>query len=149
MANEKKSTNPKQAVGSTKLPLHLWPASATATGCLGLLEGKGKYGRSNWRASPVIASIYIDAAKRHLDAWFEGEEFAPDSGVPHLANALASIAIVVDAQAAGTLIDDRNIEGGYRGLVDKLTPFVKMIQDLHADKSPRHYTIADSQGHQT
>jgi hypothetical protein len=58
-----KDTNPKDAVGSDKLPLHLWPESATMYGCLGLLEGMSKYGRSNWRAAGVRASIYYDACK--------------------------------------------------------------------------------------
>jgi hypothetical protein len=137
--------NPKDAIGSQKLPLHLWPTTATAMGCIGCLEGVGKYGRTNWRKAGVRASIYVDACKRHLDAWFEGEEVAPDSGVPHLANALACLAIIVDAQAAGKLIDDRAFNGGgYRRLVEALTPHVARLKEMHADKNPKHYTIADS-----
>ena len=140
-----KPTNPKDIIGSTKLPLHLWPTTATAMGCIGLLEGMLKYGRTNWREAGVRASIYVDAAKRHLDAWFEGEECAPDSGSPHLANALACIAILVDAQAAGKLVDDRAYNGaGYRALVEKLTPHVEQLKTLFADKSPHHYTIVDN-----
>ena len=104
-----KQSNPKDLISSDKLPLHLWPNTATAMGCLGLLEGACKYGRSNWRVAGVRASIYYDAAKRHLDAWFEGEELSPE-GVPHLANALACLAIIVDAEAAGKLNDDRNVK---------------------------------------
>ena len=48
---ELKETNPKDAIGSQKLPLHLWPTTATAMGCLGLLDGALKYGRANWRVS--------------------------------------------------------------------------------------------------
>lgn len=139
-----KPSNPKDIVGSGKLPLHLWPSTATALGCLAFLEGALKYGRSNFREVGVRASIYVDAAKRHLDAWFEGEECAPDSGLPHLANALACVAIIVDAQAAGKLADDRNITGGYRALVESITPHVERLKQLHADKSPKHYTIADT-----
>jgi hypothetical protein len=141
--------NPKDAIGSTKLPLHLWPAEATALGCLGMLEGEVKYGRNNYIAgNGVIASIYIDAAKRHLDAWFAGEECAHDTGTPHLANALATIAIVVKCQAQGRLIDDRDYSpeaGGsaYRKFVEGITPHVKRIKEMFKDKSPRHYTIAD------
>lgn len=144
------STNPKDAIGSVKLPLHLWPAEASALGCLGMLEGRCKYGRNNYISGDgVIASIYIDAAKRHLDAWFAGEEFAPDTGTPHLANALATIAIVVKARAHGKLIDDRDYGGhqAYRALVEELTPHVPRIQALFAEKSAivKHYTIADNQ----
>lgn len=144
-APESKPTNPKDIIGCDKLPLHLWPTTATAMGCLGLLEGLTKYGRSNFRESGVRASIYVDACKRHLDAWFEGEECAPDSGIPHLANAIACIAILIDSDAVGKLVDDRNFNGaGYRALVEKLTPHVARIKALHADKSPRHFTIADN-----
>lgn len=146
-ASTEKPTNPKDAIGCTKLPLHLWPTTATAMGSVALLEGALKYGRTNWREAGVRASIYVDACKRHLDAWFEGEDVAPDSGVPHLANALACLAIIVDAQAAGKLNDDRAYNGaGYRRLVDELTSHVERLKALHAGKTPKHYDIADSRG---
>ena len=139
-----KATNPKDAIGSSKLPLHLWPKTATAMGCLGLLEGMLKYGRSNWREAGVRASIYYDALERHIGAWFEGEDFDPDSGMPHLSHALACLAIVVDAQAAGKLVDDRQYHGeGYRQLVEELTPHVERAKAHHAHREPRHYTIED------
>lgn len=139
-----KLSNPKDTIGSDKLPLHLWPTTATAMGSIGLLEGAVKYGRLNWRHTGVRASIYIDACKRHLDAWMEGEETAPDSGVPHLANALACLAIIVDAQAAGMLTDDRNFAGhGYRKLVEHLTPHVARLKAMHAERKVKHYTIED------
>lgn len=138
-----KPTNPKDAIGSDKLPLHLWPTTATAIGALGLLDGALKYGRSNFRAVGVRASIYYDAARRHLDAWFEGEETDPDSGLPHHAHALACIAILVDAQAAGKLNDDRMYGGdGYRAFVRDYTEHVARLKALHAGKAPKHYTIA-------
>ncbi|WP_277593623.1 dATP/dGTP diphosphohydrolase domain-containing protein [Pseudomonas chlororaphis] len=137
-----KPTNPKDLIGSGKLPLHLWPVTATALGSLGLLDGMLKYGRSNFRAIGVRASIYYDAASRHLNAWFEGEAVDPDSGLPHLAHALACLAIIVDAEAAGKLNDDRMHPGGYRELINSLTPHVARLKAIHADKSPQHYTIA-------
>lgn len=139
-----KATNPKDAVGSSKLPIHLWPKTATIMGTLGLLEGMLKYGRLNWREAGVRASIYYDALDRHISAWFEGEDFDPDSGMPHLAHALACLAILVDAQAAGKLVDDRQYNGeGYRTLVEELTPHVDRAKGNHADKSPKHYTLED------
>lgn len=139
-----KDPNPKDSIGSTKIPMHLWPSTATLLGAMGLLDGALKYGRSNFRAAPVRASIYYDAACRHLIAWFEGRPCDPDSGLPDLAHALACLAIIVDAEAAGTLIDDRMVSGGYTTLLAALTPHVKRLQELHADKSPKHYTIGDS-----
>lgn len=139
-----KDTNPKDAIGSQKLPLHLWPTTATAMGCLGLMDGALKYGRANWRAAGVRASIYFDAANRHLAAWFEGEAADPDSGLPHLAHALACLAIIVDAEAAGLLVDDRQVPGGHRRLVDALTQHVARLQIVHAERAPKHFTIADA-----
>lgn len=141
-----KPTNPKDAVGSNKLPIHLWPTTATAMGSLALLDGMLKYGRSNFRAIGVRSSIYFDAVNRHLNAWFEGEDNDPDSGLPHLAHALAGLAILVDAEAAGKLNDDRMTKGGYRKLVNELTPHVERLKELHADKNPHHYTIKGSEG---
>lgn len=134
-----KPSNPKDAIGSDKLPLHLWPETATAMGCLGLLDGALKDGRSNWRAVGIRPSIYVDAAKRHINAWFELEEIDPDSGLPHLAHAIACLAIIIDAQAIGKMNDDRNYKGGYRNLVNQLTPHVKRLKEHHKEKHPKHY----------
>lgn len=139
-----KPTNPKDAIGSDKVPMHLWPKTATILGTMGLLDGALKYGRSNWRAVGIRASIYYDAIDRHMSAWFEGEDIDPDSGLPHLAHALASLAIIVDAIAAGRFRDDRMIRGGYRSLIDALTPDVARLKARHVERIPHHYTIADS-----
>lgn len=139
------TSNPKDVIGSTKLPVELWPATATILGSLALLDGLMKYGRTNWRATDVRASIYVAACKRHLDAWFEGEDIDPDSKVPHLAHALACLAILVDADASGTLIDDRQMQIKYRDFVNKYTPLVEQIKRNHAERvPPHHFTIKDS-----
>lgn len=134
--------NPKDIVGSGKLPLHLWPTTATATGCVAMLNGALKYGRSNWRRVPVKASIYVDACHRHIAAWFEGHE-TDEEGVPHLSSALACLAIIVDAQAAGMLIDDRQVSGGHASLIESLTPHVRRLRERHAGVNPKHWTIND------
>ncbi len=135
------SHSPKHEFATNKLPLHLWPASATMMGCIGLLNGALKYGRSNFRVDGILASEYVDACRRHLDAWFEGEEKDPDDGVPHLSAVLATVAIIVEAIAAGTFIDDRQIKGGYREIRDELTTHVARLKELHKDKNPKHYNI--------
>jgi hypothetical protein len=139
-ADTTKRSNPKDIVGSDKVPLHLWPTTATTLGAMALLDGALKYGRSNFRVVGVRASIYYDAVNRHINAWFEGEDDDPDSGLPHLAHALACLAVIVDAQAAGVLRDDRMTPGGYRAWIDGLTPHVKRLKAKHADKHPTHYT---------
>ncbi len=137
-------TNPKKQFGDKSIPLNLWPALASAYGALGLYNGKLKYGLSNFNATPVEASIYIAGAKRHLEAWAEGEEFDPADGVPNLGGVLANIAILLEARAAGTLIDDRKLGTGYLKERESLKAIVASLQVLHADKNPRHYTIADT-----
>jgi hypothetical protein len=140
-----KPSNPKDIAGSSKIPLHLWPTTATALGSMAMLDGALKYGRSNFRAVGVRASIYYDALLRHLNAWFEGENDDPDSNLPHLAHVLACAAIIVDAQSAGKLTDDRVIPAEYRGFVDGLTPYVERLKQKHAHRSPKHYTKADQE----
>jgi hypothetical protein len=99
--------NPKAAIGATKVPLHLVPPSATHYLALALEDGARKYGPFNWRETGISASTYIAACKRHLDAWADGEDLAQDSGVHHLAHAMACLALPLDAASVGKLIDDR------------------------------------------
>lgn len=150
-----KNPNPKDSIGSSKVPLHLWPMEASVLGALGLLDGAHKYGRSNFLVAPVRASIYFDAASRHLGKWFAGEDCDGDdaqpgdedqgSGISHLGHVLACIAILVSAKSAGTLIDDRMVKNGLCRFIRDYTPEVKRIQAMHAGKTPHHYTIADNE----
>lgn len=105
------SKNPKTLAGQHKVPLHLIPPSFMSYTAVGMADGEGKYGRNNFRETPMEASVLIGAVFRHLGLWFEGQEVASDSGVPHLANAAASLAILIDMHTHGTLIDDRNPNG--------------------------------------
>ena len=136
-----KDTNPKAAFAANKVPFHLWPAIASATGAMGLLEGVCKYGRSNWRKSGVRASTYVDALLRHVCDYFEGNDTDPDSGLPQFAHMLACCAILVDADASGVLVDDRQYKGaGYRRVLQRLTEHVQRIREKYADKNPKHYS---------
>jgi hypothetical protein len=140
-----KPSNPKDAIGSDKVPYHLWPETASILGALALLDGMLKYGRANWRAVGVRASIYYDALRRHMNKWFEGEDIDPDSGLPHLAHMLACCAILVDAQAAGKMTDDRQYPGAYVKLLAEMTPHVKRLKEKYADCDPHHYTRTSEQ----
>lgn len=139
-----KNPNPKDSIGASKIPVHLWPATATILGSLGLLDGAAKYGRGNYRVAPVRFSIYYDAAQRHMFKLMAGEDNDLDSGLPHEAHILACFAIITDAKAAGTLIDDRDVQGGFIKLLADLTPHVARLTTLHADKQPKHFTIQDN-----
>jgi len=140
---DSKPTNPKDMIGSDKLPLHLFPTTAAAAGCLAFLEGMLKYGRTNWRIAGVRSSIYYDAQKRHMDDWWEGEDIDRESGLPHLFKALACIAILIDAAAANKLNDDRMVKGGFNKLLRELTPHVARLKKKYKHIQPRHYTIKD------
>ncbi len=99
--------NPKDRAASSKIDLSLFPTSARAYGALAMVEGDLKYGGYNWRDIGVAASVYYSACGRHMDKWFNGEESDLDTRVPHLASALACIAILIDATTQGNLNDDR------------------------------------------
>lgn len=100
--------NPKDLIGKNKFPMGLWPTTATALGSLVLNFGALKYGKYNWRHTAVRASIYSDALERHMAAWKDGVDTDTESGLPHLAHALACLAILIDASASDSLIDDRS-----------------------------------------
>lgn len=103
-------TNPKDLAASNKVSLTKFPAVALVKASMALMDGAQKYGSFNWRGKDVIASVYIDAALRHLYCWFEGQEDATDSKVHHLGHAIACCAILLDAQATGHFVDDRPLD---------------------------------------
>ncbi|MFY7953998.1 MAG: dATP/dGTP diphosphohydrolase domain-containing protein [Armatimonadaceae bacterium] len=100
-------SNPKTRFGMAKPPLSLIPATALVHMAEGFRDGAAKYGPANWRKDPVSTSTYLNAAYRHIAAWQDGEECDPVSGVHHLGHAADCLAILMDAQACGTLLDDR------------------------------------------
>lgn len=138
-----KPSNPKDVIGSDKLPLGLVPASSIAYQTLGHLEGNLKYGLVNWREMGVRFSIYYDACLRHLTKLNEGEWADPKTNVPHLGNALACLGIIVDAYECGKLVDDRPMSAPVAGLIDRFSENVKHLKDMFKEHHPHHYTIAD------
>lgn len=124
-ANSYPDNNPKTAFGITKPSLSKVPPSVMLYLALGFMDGAKKYGAYNWRTKNVTASIYVDACLRHLQSWFDGEEYARDSGFPHLAHALACIAILVDGKENGSLIDDRPPPGAMADLIETWTERLK------------------------
>ena len=102
-----KDSNPKDSVGIKKVPFSTVPAPVIAEIGLAMLEGARKYRRHNYRAIGVRASVYVDAAMRHLTAWWEGESIDPDSGLSHLVKASACLVVLRDAQILDKMVDDR------------------------------------------
>lgn len=118
--------NPKDIAARRKVSISKLPVVALIHGGMAMMDGARKYGPYNWRAKEVYATVYIDAALRHLACYLEGEEFASDSGVHHLGHVIGCCAILLDAQACGKLVDDRpkggpSISSILQGLSDVLT----------------------------
>ena len=140
---EIKDTNPKDAIGISKAPMSTVSAAVLMEVGVAMLEGASKYGRHNYRAAGVRASVYYDALMRHAMAWWEGEDLDPDSGMSHITKAIATLVVLRDAMIQDKFTDDRP---------PRSAPFLPALNDTaaallvkHADKRPRHYTIADSE----
>ncbi len=143
-----KETNPKDRIGSDKLPMHLWPKIASALGCLGLLDGALKYGRSNWRVAGVRYTIYLDAIERHAAKLSEREDIDKDSKLHHLAHILACAGILADAIDTDMIIDDRNYRAdsmqSYSESEQQLTAHVKRLKEKYKNKNPKDYSAQDN-----
>ena len=105
-----KSINPKDAIGSTKPPITTVPMNVMSELGVAMMEGSIKYGKHNYRVSPVRASVYVDAAWRHLSKWWEGEDIDPDSELSHVIKAIASLTVIRDAMMQDSWCDDRPVK---------------------------------------
>lgn len=103
--------NPKTMHGAFKLPLHLVPPSAMHGLARAFADGARKYGPFNWREKIISASVYYGAFMRHMSAWWDGEDIAPDSGELHIDHAEACIAMIRDAISIKKFNDDRPPKG--------------------------------------
>lgn len=137
-----KLSNPKDMVGIRKAGLSVVPMNVIAEVGIGMLEGASKYGRHNYRAVGVRASVYFDSTMRHLIDWWEGVDIDPDSGMHHISKAITSLVVLRDAMMQGMCADDRPPRSA--PFYGDLNASAAKIIDKYADKNPRHYTIADS-----
>lgn len=132
MLSVQKDTNPKDAIGITKVPLstvsmqvineleaYMGPVNPIVLAELGLgmMEGGLKYGRHNYRVAGVRASVYYDAAFRHRAAWILGQDIDPDSGLNHVAKGIATLTVLRDSMIQGNWTDDRPPKGVECGLI--------------------------------
>jgi len=134
-----KPTNPKDRAATTRLDLTLFPMTAVAYGALAMTEGDLKYGGYNFRVAGVLASVYVAALLRHVSKWYNGQWADPDTRVPHLANALACIAVLIDAHEAGVLKDNRPPKVGMDLMLKQMQDIVEHLQKLFPD-GPGRYT---------
>jgi hypothetical protein len=101
------STNPKDLLGVRKAALRFVPPALVIAASDAMADGAEKYGPMNWRTTKVRMTVYLEAIERHLLALKDGQDNAEDSGHRHLAHIAACCGIVLDAEAHGSLIDDR------------------------------------------
>lgn len=138
-----KDTNPKDAVGTRKAPLSALPIRVLWRVGLAMMEGALKYGRHNYRAAGVRASVYFDASLRHKFSWWEGEDIDPDSMLHHLDKELACLMVLRDSILSGNWVDDRPPRAT-EDLV-ALSAHACDLLDRYGHVKPHHYTIADTQ----
>ena len=66
-----------------------------------LTYGARKYGDYNWREVDDGPRRYYDASMRHLMAYRQGHWTDDESGLPHLAHAVASLLVVMALEREG------------------------------------------------
>ena len=66
-----------------------------------LTYGARKYGDDNWREVEDGPRRYYDAAMRHLMAYRQGHWTDDESGLPHLAHAMASLLFIMALEREG------------------------------------------------
>lgn len=94
-----------------KADLTLCPLSALEAMARAFMLGEQKYGRHNFKGG-MEGHRYLAAAMRHICEHERGVDIDPDSvergmPAPHLGCALASIAMYLECQRLGTLVDTR------------------------------------------
>lgn len=133
----KKPPNPKQIWGDKKPPLIQLPLAAQIEASLAHYDGDLKYGFRNWRADPVEALTYINAAVRHLRLYEEGEDRTRDTNVHNLGAVIACCAILIDAQVYGSLIDNRNPNPAACDLLHDAEKIINSLKELRKDAQPK------------
>lgn len=136
-----KDTNPKDAIGVRKWrQFFVVPRQVLWEVGVGMLEGALKYGRHNYRASGVRASVYCDAAMGHIEQFIEGEDVDKDSGLSHVTKAICSLVVLRDAMLNDFWQDDRPPKiKDMDALRDRLQKTVEGNFERYKDKNPHHY----------
>lgn len=135
-----KDTNPKDVMASSKAVLSVVPTSLVAYAAMSFYEGMSKYGAFNWRHAGIKMSVYLNALERHLTRFKNGEDFDPETHVPHLASIIACAGIIIDASLHDKCTDDRaDNSPESNAAVDKAAQVQAHLRELHKDKAPVHY----------
>lgn len=140
---DSKPTNPKDRIGSSKLPVSLVPDTVSILATMSFAEGASKYGAYNWRVAGVRMSIYMEAMRRHQMKLWNGEWADKKTKVPHLASIIACCGIIEDARLCGKLTDDRPPVLDIEAAVEAAEAVIQHVFRLNAEMKPHHCTIAD------
>lgn len=147
MHADQKHSNPKDAIGATKLSTDLVPDSLVVFAAMGFLEGALKYGKYNWRRAGVRLSVYWSALERHRMKFCAGEWADTTTGVPHLSSMLACLGIIVDAFVSGKLTDDRPpTQPGLSTFIDSSGKLIAHLKNVYVKHNPHQHTINDPSG---
>jgi hypothetical protein len=127
-----------------KPDLSLIPSVAEEAMARAMMYGTNKYGRYNY-CNGHEAGKLIASAKRHLSAWYNGEENDKESGVSHLGHAMCNIAMLLRQIELGTMRDDRYLPEK----VDEPTRMAvaddyKMIHTVNGN--PQTYMVDEKRG---
>lgn len=71
-----------------------------------LTFGAAKYGERNWELGMKWGRPYA-ALRRHMAAWWSGEDNDPETGLSHLSHAACCLAFLVAYEERGAGTDDR------------------------------------------
>lgn len=137
-----KENNPKDAFGVAK-------AGATSylygpvllEMAVGMAAGAMKYGAHNYLTVAPRASVYTDAAVRHILAFVGGEDLDPEAGegveVSHVTAAINSLHVLRAAMINGSFVDDRP-PAAPAGWISKLNKSMVALGKLYPDPVARY-----------
>lgn len=75
---------------------HLMPRLAEQEVVAVLTYGAMKYDEHNWRKVSPLNARYYSAARRHMQAFLNGERCDPESGLHHLAHAACCVLFMLE-----------------------------------------------------
>jgi hypothetical protein len=101
------TADPKLKPAAGKPPLQLLEPAFLVAVADAMGTGFQNYGQRSYVTPGNRYMTYLGAAMRHLMAWAAGEDIDPDSGLPHLAHAGASVMILYTLTRYPHAVDDR------------------------------------------
>lgn len=84
-----------------KVNLNLIPVDAKWLAAMVFQHGAEKYDAFGWEDGSMTVDGHVQAAERHMDQWKAGAQNDAESGLPHLAHAMARIMIAVAKERRG------------------------------------------------